>query len=139
MIFFSFFPWREWTHPSLQFLPLPTELTDWKRLWCWEGLGAGGKGDDRGWDGWMASLTRTLSLSELRWWRGRPGMLLFMGLQRVGHDWVTGLNWTELNWIKSILKGLITYTQQLCDVINVLTNLIMLIVSKYICISFVIL
>ena len=34
------------------------ELTHWKRLWCWEGLGAGGEGDDRGWDGWMASLTR---------------------------------------------------------------------------------
>ena len=43
------------------------ELTHWKRLWCWEGLGAGGEGDDRGWDGWMASLTRwMLSLSELR-------------------------------------------------------------------------
>ena len=34
------------------------ELTHWKRLWCWEGLGAGGEGDDRGWDGWMTSLTR---------------------------------------------------------------------------------
>ena len=34
------------------------ELTHWKRLWCWEGLGAGGKGDNRGWDGWMASPTR---------------------------------------------------------------------------------
>ena len=33
-------------------------LTHWKRPWCWEGLGAGGEGDDRGWDGWMASLTR---------------------------------------------------------------------------------
>ena len=33
------------------------ELTHWKRLWCWEGLGAGGEGDDRGWDRWMASLT----------------------------------------------------------------------------------
>ena len=32
------------------------ELTHWKRLWCWEGLGAGGEGDDRGWDGWMSSL-----------------------------------------------------------------------------------
>ena len=41
------------------------ELTHWKRLWCWEGLGAGGEGDDRGWDGWMASLTRWMSLSEL--------------------------------------------------------------------------
>ena len=34
------------------------ELTHWKRPWCWEGLGARGEGDDRGWDGWMASLTR---------------------------------------------------------------------------------
>ena len=34
------------------------ELTHWKRPWCWEGLGAGGEGDDRGWDGWMASPTR---------------------------------------------------------------------------------
>ena len=33
------------------------ELTHWKRLWCWEGLGAGGEVDDRGWDAWMASLT----------------------------------------------------------------------------------
>ena len=37
--------------------PSCEELTHWKRPWCWEGLGAGGKGDDRGWDGWMASLT----------------------------------------------------------------------------------
>ena len=37
---------------------LMRNLTDWKRLWCWEGLGAGGEEDDRGWDGWMASLTR---------------------------------------------------------------------------------
>ena len=37
---------------------LMEELTHWKRLWCWEGLGAGGEGNDRGWDGWMASLTQ---------------------------------------------------------------------------------
>ena len=42
------------------------ELTRWKRLWCWEGLGAGGKGDDRGWDGWMATDSMDVSLSELR-------------------------------------------------------------------------
>ena len=41
------------------------KLTYWKRLWCWEGLGAGGEGDDRGWDGWMASPTRWTCLSEL--------------------------------------------------------------------------
>jgi len=67
-----------------------------KKLWCWEGLGAGGEGDDRGWDGWMASLTRWMWVwvnSGSWWWTGRPGMLRFMGLQRVGHDWATELNW----------------------------------------------
>ena len=34
------------------------ELTHWKRTWCWERLKAGGEGDNRGWDGWMASLTQ---------------------------------------------------------------------------------
>ena len=73
------------------------ELTHWKRLWCWEGLGAGGEGDDRGWDGWMASQTRWMWVwvnSRSWWWTGRPGMLRFMGSQRVGHDWATELNWT---------------------------------------------
>ena len=75
------------------------ELTHWKRLWCWEGLGAGGEGDDRGWDGWMASLTRWMWVwvNSRSWgWTGRPGALRFMGSQRVGHDWATGLtNWTD--------------------------------------------
>ena len=75
------------------------ELTHWKRLWCWEGLGAGGEGDDRGWDGWMASPTRWMWVwvnSGSWWWTGRPGMLQFMGSQRVGHDWATELNRCEL-------------------------------------------
>ena len=73
------------------------ELTHWKRLWCWEGLGAGGEGDDRRWDGWMASPTRWMWVwmnSGSWWWTGRPGMLQFMGSQRVGHNWATELNWT---------------------------------------------
>ena len=72
------------------------QLTHWKRLWCWEGLGAGGEGDDRGWDGWMASLTWWTWVwvnSGSWWWTGRPGMLRFMGSQRVGHNWATELNW----------------------------------------------
>ena len=76
------------------------ELTHWRRLWCWEGLGAGGEGDDRGWDGWMASPTWWTWIwvnSRSWWWTGRPGMLQFMGSQRVGHDWVTELNWMRLN------------------------------------------
>ena len=74
------------------------ELTHWKRLWCWERLWAGGEGDDRGWDGWMASLTRWTWVwvnSWSWWWTGRPGVLRFMGLQRVRHDWATELNWTD--------------------------------------------
>ena len=70
------------------------ELTHWKRLWCWEGLGAGGEGDGRGWDGWMASLTWwtwVWANSGSWWWTGRPGVLRFMGSQRVRHDWVTEL------------------------------------------------
>ena len=56
------------------------------------------EGDDRGWDGWMASPTWWAWVwvnSRRWWWTGRPGVLQFMGLQRVRHDWVTELNWTE--------------------------------------------
>ena len=69
-----------------------------QRLWCCGGLGAGGKGDNRGWDGWMASPTWWTWVwvnSGSWWWTGRPGVLQFMGSQRVGHDWATELNWTE--------------------------------------------
>ena len=64
------------------------------------GRGAGGDGDNRGWDGWMASPTRWTWVwvnSGSWWWTGRPGVLRFMGSQRVGHDWATEPNWTELN------------------------------------------
>ena len=66
-----------------------------------EGFRAGEEGNDRGWDGWMASPTQWTWVwvnSGSWWWTGRPGMLRFMGSQRVGHDSVTELNWTELNW-----------------------------------------
>ena len=75
--------------------PVCYSMSHWKRLWCWEGLGAGGEGDDKGWDGWMASptwWTRVCMNSGSWWWTGRPGVLQFMGSQRVGHDWVTELN-----------------------------------------------
>ena len=57
---------------------------------------AGGEGDDRGWGGWMASPTGWTWVwvnSGSWWWTGRPGVLWFMGSQRVGHDWATELNW----------------------------------------------
>ena len=75
------------------------ELTHWKRLRCWEGLEAGGEGDDRGWDGWMASLTRWTWVSVNSgswWWTGRPGVLRFMWSQKVGHDWATDLIWSTI-------------------------------------------
>ena len=85
------------THPLATWCK---ELTLWKRPWCWERLKVGVKGDDRGQDGWMASLTRWTWVwvnSGSWWWTGRPGVLQSMGLRRVRHDWTTELNWTELN------------------------------------------
>ena len=65
-----------------------------KKPWCWERWKAGGEGDNRGWDGWMASLTRwtwVWASTGSWWWTRKPGMLQAMGLQRVGEDWATEL------------------------------------------------
>ena len=97
------------------------ELTHLKRPWCWERLRAGGEGDDRGWDGWTASPTQWTWVwvdSRSWWWTGRPGVLRFMGSQRVGHDWATELNWTE----ESVyLFNLYTNQIQICLQILVLS------------------
>ena len=82
-----------------------------EKTWCWEGLGAGGEGDDRGWDGWMASPTQWTWVwvsSGSWWWTGKPGMLQSMGSQRVRHDWETELNRTEchLQWATQTEKVL---------------------------------
>ena len=87
---------------------LMRRVDHWKRLWCWERLGAGGEGDGRGWDGWMASRTRWAWVwvnSGSWWWTGRPGVLQYMGSQRVRYDWATEMNWTELNWIHLSSRG----------------------------------
>ena len=103
------FLWKEWcwSWNSSTLATSCKELTHWERLWCWEWSGAGGEGDDRGWDGWMASLTWWTWVSVNSgswWWTGRPGVLRFMGLQSVGQDWVTDLIWSDLwnqkNWYK---------------------------------------
>ena len=81
------------------------ELTHLKRPWFWERLRAGGEGDDRGWDVWMAWLTQRRWVwvnSGGWWWTRRPGVLWSMESQRVGHGWETELNWTEGNNIKEI-------------------------------------
>ena len=72
------------------------ELTHLKSPWCWERLKAGGEGDDRGWDDWMASPTQWTWVwvsSGSQWWTGRPGVLQSMGSQRVRHNWAAELNW----------------------------------------------
>ena len=81
----------------------PSDVKSWltgKRPSFWERLKAGGEGDNRGWDGWMASPTRCTwvwTSSESWWWTGKPGMLQSMGPQRLEHNWAS-----ELNWVKNL-------------------------------------
>ena len=104
------FLWKEWcwSWNSSTLATSCEELTHWKRLWCWEGLGARVEGDDRGWVGWMASLTRWTWVwvnSGSWWWTERPDMLRFMGSQTVGHDWETDLIWSDQPWdLSSVLR-----------------------------------
>jgi len=88
---YSLKDWR-WSWNSNPLASWCEELTHWKRPCCWER----GEGDDSRWDGWMASPIRRTwvwASSWSWWWTGRPGLLLSMGLQRVGHDWMSKLNW----------------------------------------------
>ena len=88
--------WKDWcwSWSSNNLAIWCEELTHLKRPWCWERVGEGGEGDDRGWDGWMASLTWwtwVWTSSRSCWWTGKPGMLQSMGSERVRHDWETEL------------------------------------------------
>ena len=72
--------WKDWCR-SWNSNTLATwceEPPHWKRLWCWARLKVEGEGDDRGWDGWMASLTQWTwiwVISGSCWWTGEPGVL----------------------------------------------------------------
>ena len=87
---------------KLQYFVYLMQRTDHlKRPWCWKRLKAGREGDDRGWDGWMASPTQWTWIwtsSGSWWWTGRPGMMQSMRSQRVGNDWATELNWYLFNY-----------------------------------------
>ena len=83
--------WKDWcwSWSSNTLATWCKELTHWKRLWCWERLRAGGEGGDRGWDGWMASLTQ-----QTRVWansgdsEGQGSMTCCSPRgRRVGQDW----------------------------------------------------
>ena len=116
--------WRDWcwSWGSSTLATWCKELTHWKRPWCWERLKVGREGDDRGWDGRMASPTQWTWVrvnSGSWWWTGRPGVLRFMGSQRVRHDWAT-----ELNWTKSVLC---IYELSLCTQVCVKVKVKMLV------------
>ena len=90
------FHWKDWwwSWNSNTLATWWEELTHWKRPWCWKRLKAEGEGIDRGWDGWMASLTQWTSVwasSRSWWWPGKLAVLQSMGLQRVS-------DWTETEW-----------------------------------------
>ena len=85
-----------------------TRGVEWKGRWeggskgRWYMYTYGGEGDNRGWDGWMASLTQWMWVwvnSGSWWWTGRPSVLWFVGSQRVRHDWATELNWID-GWFR---------------------------------------
>ena len=98
------------------------ELTHLKRPWCWGRLRAGREGEDRGWDGWMASLTQWTWVwvdSSNWWWTGRPGVLRFMGLQ----SWTWLSDWTELSWCRGSRVVLSRPSQQISDFVHFSTSL----------------
>ena len=91
--------WKDWcwSWSSNTLAPWCKELIHWKRPWCWERLKAEGEGDNREWNGWMASLIQWTWVwvnSRSWWWTGKPGVLQSMGSQRVLTE---RLNWAELN------------------------------------------
>ena len=88
--------WKDWcwSWNSNTLATWCKELSHWKRPCCWERLKVGREGDDRGWDGWIASPTRWTWVwvsSESWWWTGKTGVLQCMGMQRVRHNWATEL------------------------------------------------
>ena len=89
--------WKDfcWSWNSNTLATLWEKMTHLKRPWFWERLNGVGEGDNRGWDGWMASPTQWTWVwvnSGSWWWTSRPGVLHSMGLQRVRHNWATELN-----------------------------------------------
>ena len=85
----------------------PPDVKNWftgKDPWCWERLRIGGERGDRGWDGWMASLTQwtwVWANSGRQWWTGEPGVLQSMGSKRVAHDLVTEQQQSHTNLLRT--------------------------------------
>ena len=103
--------------PQLQLATWWEEPTHWKRPWCWERLRAGGKGDDRGWDGWVASLTQWTWVwaNSRRWWRtGKPGLLQSRSSQSIRQNWATEQQLSEL-----FKTPVVFHMFRLCDLLPI--------------------
>ena len=101
--------WKDWcwSWNSNTLATWCKELTHLKIPWCWERLKAGGEGDDRGRDGWMASPTQWTWVwvnPGSWWWTGRAGVLQSMGSQRVGHDLVMNNTNNSINFMEILLR-----------------------------------
>ena len=105
--------WKDgcWSQNSNTLATWCEEVTHWKRPCCWERLKAGGEGDDRGWDGWMALLTRWtwVWVSSRSWWQGILGCYSPWGHKE--SDSTERLNWTESHTVHFIWGG------PICDII----------------------
>ena len=118
--------WKDWcwSWDSSSLATSCEALTHFKRPWCWEGWRSGGEGDNRGWFGWMASPTQWtwVWMDFGSWWgTGWPGVLRFIGSQRVGHDCATELRWLNV-WTQ--------FKSQCCGVIVLQVNKINKIFKK---------
>ena len=110
----------------------PPDAKNWLvgKDWGWDKLKAGGEEDNRVWDGWMASPTQCTwvwASSGNWWWTGKPGVLHSMGSQRVGHNWVTELNWyvhTDKCAFTHMCACVCTYTNKLLYPLFFYTNIL---------------
>ena len=114
--YFCVLHWKDWgwSWSSNTLATLCKELIHWKRPWCWKRLKAEGEGDNRGWDGWMASLTQRTWVwaNSRRWWRkGKTGVLQSMGSQRQGHDLVTKQQQQPICYFQGTFMTFISWVQ----------------------------
>ena len=102
------------------------ELTHWKRLDAGRDWGQEEKGTTS-----LTQCTWVWVNSRSWWWTGRPGMLRFMESQRVGHDWATELNWTELKLFSRLQSSLYHFVVSLLPALKSVSSIFICIKKEY--------